>query len=153
MSDFEVMPPGSGRVLRQALQQLERGFAAQNHPEQKLGLVGAARQALEAMEGELPGWRTPAQAKAIIALRAELAHYEQQQEQEPGVCGRCGGLVYDPVVVQQKQEPVAWRFRTAGIEHAAWRLTDDAGLVEQMRKLGHWDIRPLGELPAEGGGK
>jgi hypothetical protein len=57
--------------------------------------------------------------------------------------------------VEQEQAPVAWRFRTAGIEHSAWRLTDDAGLVEQMRKLGHWDIRPLGELPtpapAEGG--
>jgi hypothetical protein len=29
-------------------------------------------------------------------------------QEEPGVCGRCGGLVYDPVVVQQEQEPVAW---------------------------------------------
>ena len=26
---------------------------------------------------------------------------------KPGVCGRCGGLVYDPVV-QQEQAPVAW---------------------------------------------
>jgi hypothetical protein len=29
-----------------------------------------------------------------------------ETEQEPGVCGRCGGLVYDPVVAQQEQEPV-----------------------------------------------
>lgn len=39
----------------------------------------AAQQALEAMEGELPDWRTPAQAKAITALRDALA----QEEQEP----------------------------------------------------------------------
>jgi hypothetical protein len=59
------------------------------------------------------------------------------QQLEQGFAGPC--------------EAVAWRFRTIGIEHAAWRLTDDASLVEQMRKLGHWDIRPLGELPDEGG--
>jgi hypothetical protein len=34
---------------------------------------------LGALEGELPGWLTPAQARAIIALRAALA----QEEQEP----------------------------------------------------------------------
>ncbi len=32
----------------------------------------AAQQALEALEGELPGWRTPAQERAITALRAAL---------------------------------------------------------------------------------
>jgi hypothetical protein len=89
VSDFEVMPAGSGKALQRALQQLER---------------------------------------------------------EPGVCGRCGGLVYDPVVVQRQHEPVAWRFRTIGIEHSAWRLTDDASLVQQMRELGHWEIRPLADL-------
>jgi hypothetical protein len=31
----------------------------------------------------------------------------RETEQEPGVCGRCGGLVYDPVVARQEQEPVA----------------------------------------------
>jgi hypothetical protein len=45
--------------------------------------------------------------RAVIALA--------QQEQEPGVCGRCGGLVYDPVVLQQEQEPVAWVY--VGIKH------------------------------------
>jgi hypothetical protein len=73
VNDFEVMPSGSSRVLKQALRQLERGFAG-------------------------------------------------------------------------PREAVAWRFRTISVEHSAWRLTDDASLVEQMRRLGHWDIRPLGEL-------
>jgi hypothetical protein len=156
MNDFEVMPPGSGRVLRQALQQLERGFA-----------VAQQEQCADESDCTHMPWCRIRKS----CQRAAGA----QQEQEPGVCGRCGGLVYDPVVEQQepehspqcallkipsgdcdcrqKQAPVAWRFRTAGIEHGAWRLTDDAGLVEQMRKLGHWDIRPLGELAAEGGNK
>jgi hypothetical protein len=30
------------------------------------------------------------------------------EQQEPGVCARCGGLVYDPVLAQEEQEPVAW---------------------------------------------
>lgn len=38
----------------------------------------AAKQALEALEGEQPGWRTPAQERAIVALRDALA-----QEDEP----------------------------------------------------------------------
>ncbi len=37
----------------------------------------AAQQALEALEGELPGWRTPAQENAITALRAALEQPEQ----------------------------------------------------------------------------
>ena len=39
----------------------------------------AAQQALEALDGELPGWRTPAQERAITALKAALV----QPEQEP----------------------------------------------------------------------
>lgn len=148
MSDFEVMPPGSGRVLRQALQQLERGFAGRNHLEQKPQYTtGHCKERAKPNGCGLHNLQCG--YPECDRKPAALAH----REQEPGVCGRCGGLVYDPVVVQQKQEPVAWRFRTIGIEHAAWRLTDDAGLVEQMRKLGHWDIRPLGELADEGGGK
>lgn len=135
MSDFEVMPAGSGRVLQEALQQLERGFAGRNHPEHKLGLVGAARQALGALE--------------------EATNYVGCEAWSPSMTEECIGAAtaLRAALVQQEQAPVAWRFRTLGIEHAAWRLTDDVGLIAQMRKLGHWDIRPLGELPAEGGGK
>jgi|LakMenEpi03Aug12_release.lakeMendotaPanAssembly.Ray.scaffolds.fasta_scaffold3330454_2 hypothetical protein len=48
----------------------------------------AAQQTLGALEGELPGWLTPAQARAIIALRAALA----QEEQEPKPCPTCEAL-------------------------------------------------------------
>lgn len=30
------------------------------------------------------------------------------EQQEGGVCARCGGLVFDPVIPQKQQEPVAW---------------------------------------------
>ncbi len=40
----------------------------------------AAQQALEALEGELPGWRTPAQERAITALRAALEQPEQERK-------------------------------------------------------------------------
>jgi hypothetical protein len=43
----------------------------------------------------------------INNMTAGLAPPRRETEQEPGVCGRCGGLVYDPVVEQQEQEPVA----------------------------------------------
>jgi hypothetical protein len=43
----------------------------------------AAEQALESLEGELPGWRTPAQERAITALRAALAETEPEQKPEP----------------------------------------------------------------------
>jgi hypothetical protein len=77
MNDFEVMPAGTGRVLQQALQQLERGFAGQNQSEQKLGLVGAARQALEALKQYAPQHGNPDDmADAVTALRAALAHEE-----------------------------------------------------------------------------
>lgn len=36
-------------------------------------LRAAAQRALEALEGEQPGWRTPAQERSIVALRAALA--------------------------------------------------------------------------------
>jgi hypothetical protein len=85
----------------------------------------------------------------VMPAGSSKALQQALQQLERGFAGghrteRHPGTVIDP-------RPVAWRFRIAGVEHAAWRLTDDAGLVEQMRKLGHWDIRPLGELPVEGG--
>jgi hypothetical protein len=40
-------------------------------------LRGAAEQALKALDGELPGWRTPAQERAITALKAALEHPER----------------------------------------------------------------------------
>ncbi len=125
MSDFEVMPPGSGRVLRQALQQLERGFAEQEpycYVYEYDGASGLHRAFYPRLYNGR--WADRTVPLYTVPRRPETA-----------------------------QQPVAWRFRTIGIEHAAWRLTDDAGLIAQMRKLGHWDIRPLGELADEGGGK
>jgi hypothetical protein len=44
-------------------------------------------------------------AEASIKAAAAFANPPRREtEREPGVCGRCGGLVYDPVVVQQEQE-------------------------------------------------
>jgi hypothetical protein len=49
------------------------------------------QQALEALEGELPGWRTPAQERAITALRAALArHHDDVAIANP----RGGGVIY-----------------------------------------------------------
>jgi hypothetical protein len=102
-------------------------------------LKKAAQQALEALEshathGPLPG-RCPVR-EAEYALRAAL----ERQEQEPGVCGRCGGLVYDPVVVQQEQAPVAWTDREL-------ELID--GMIEvQLRHAAQCDAianRPMAE--------
>jgi hypothetical protein len=39
----------------------------------------AAQQALEAMEGEPQGWRTPAQERAITTLRAALEQYDKDR--------------------------------------------------------------------------
>jgi hypothetical protein len=47
------------------------------------------------------GLTPPQKALQQAQFRADAL---AQQEQEPGVCGRCGGLVYDPVVAQQEQE-------------------------------------------------
>ena len=94
-----------------------------------------AQQVLEAAENRLPLIGQAAIIDELNALRAALEQQEPnlrnanpigltppqkalqreqfradalaQEEQEPGVCGRCGGLVYDPVVAQQEQEPVA----------------------------------------------
>jgi hypothetical protein len=63
------------------------------------------------------------------------------------VCGTC----WSPYIEgrcdcpQTQPQPVAWRFKTKNYEHALRRLTDDAGLVEQMRAMGAWEIRPLVE--------
>jgi hypothetical protein len=51
----------------------------------------AAQQALEALDGELPGWRTPAQERAITALRAALArHHDDVAIANP----HGGGVIY-----------------------------------------------------------
>jgi hypothetical protein len=42
--------------------------------------IDAMKQALEALDGELPGWRTPAQERAITALRTAI---EQAEKQKP----------------------------------------------------------------------
>jgi hypothetical protein len=64
-------------------------------------LRAAAQQALEALMWHDETVRTRGDNEAITALRAALA----QQEQEPSVCARCGGLVYDPVWVAQSDPP------------------------------------------------
>jgi len=68
----------------------------------------AAQQALEAMEGELPDWRTPAQARAITALRDALAQEEQPKiAPAPGWCKHCRQYtVEEPLLAQEEQEPV-----------------------------------------------
>jgi hypothetical protein len=51
-------------------------------------------------------------AKHIAFLRTAIAVQPAEQEPEGNVCGRCGGLVFDPVLPQPvkpaEQEPVAW---------------------------------------------
>lgn len=43
----------------------------------------------------------------LAALRAALAEQPAEQEPEGSVCGRCGGLVFDPVLPQPaKREPL-----------------------------------------------
>jgi len=75
----------------------------------------AAQQALKALE-QCGLDDTHRSYEFEHAARAALRAALEQQEPEPGVCGRCGGLVYDPVV-QQEQEPVAWRYRNANTDH------------------------------------
>ena len=84
----------------------------------------AAQQALEALEGELPGWRTPAQENAITALRAALA------QQEPVTWGVDWGRDNDQsccTIIKRHadgtQEVVAVEY---GPPRREWRgLTDD----------------------------
>jgi hypothetical protein len=45
-------------------------------------------------------------------------------EPEPGVCGRCGGLVYDPVVVQQEQEEPEGGWQSAPSPQVTQRIAD-----------------------------
>ena len=80
---------------------------------------------------------------AEASLRAAAAFAtppRRETEREPGVCGRCGGLVYDPVVVQQEQAPVAWTDREL-------ELID--GMIEvQLRHAAQCDAianRPMAE--------
>jgi len=59
--------------------------------------IEAMKQALEALEGELPGWRTPAQEKAIASLRQAIERAEKQQAREPKKwveveCPLCGEM-------------------------------------------------------------
>ena len=91
----------------------------------------AAQQALEALEFLADEWgftrkaNRPERWRAIDALRSALA----QQEQEPSVCARCGGLVYDPVWVAQSDPPRReWRGLT---EEEIWK--DERIMAENAR--------------------
>ena len=99
-------------------------------------LRAAAQQALNALEEYqskgAPFWACDA---AVTALRAALA----QQEQEPSVCARCGGLVYDPVWVAQSDPPRReWQGLTeeerAKIIEYGSTLADIASAIEQALK-------------------
>jgi len=82
-------------------------------------LRAAAQQALKTIESWNPSLRTDDDAAAINALRAAL-----EQEEKGDVCARCGGWVCDPVVAQQEQEPVAWRFHDGKMWCYVNHLTD-----------------------------
>jgi hypothetical protein len=69
-------------------------------------------QALEALEGELPGWRTPAQERAITALKAALAqpvphgcHVDLEEGMDPDGCvldeGRPSNCIYARCLVRE----------------------------------------------------
>lgn len=61
----------------------------------------AAQQALEALRDfNYEG----ACEKEITALRTALAEQPAEQDTEGNVCGRCGGLVFDPVLPQPRRE-------------------------------------------------
>jgi len=72
--------------------------------------IEAMRLALEYLESEVPfyecegNYPPTGMTESIEALRAAIEAAEKQS-----VCARCGGIVYDPVILQQaeKQEPVA----------------------------------------------
>ena len=112
----------------------------------------ADQQALEAMEGELPDWRTPAQAKAITALRDALAQPEQGPvvvvEQEPDYMSR--GHFYegskpfiDPTEVWKL--PIGTKLYTAQPRHDI----EKAAVAAQREKLAHW-MRSLGYATGHG---
>jgi hypothetical protein len=64
-------------------------------------------------------------------------------------CSNCSSLQEQNTELDMRlatfeaMDPVAWRFRTKGIEHGQWRVTDDASLIGMMRGMGHWDIQAL----------
>ncbi len=69
--------------------------------------IEAMKQMVEALEGIHPGNMTPMAEefwnKALHIGRQAIAKAEKQ---EGNVCGRCGGLVFDPVIPQPKREPL-----------------------------------------------
>jgi hypothetical protein len=52
----------------------------------------------------------PAQAlDKFFEIENELGlHYDEKPTQDGNVCARCGGIVFDPVLEEPAQEPVAW---------------------------------------------
>lgn len=87
-------------------------------------------------------------------LAKELAQQEQaepvawrewidgwQYTEEPG----SGQPLYTAPPAAPQPKPVAWRFRTKGVD-GQWRLADDPHLVDQMLQIGHWEIRELADI-------